>query len=186
MGKILSVIIMFCLMSCASVAPVYKQDYDFSKIKTFYVESFGDSNVAATVRNAVIKQLMLKGFGVRSASGDDVDMVIAGTVSQYQPSKTYLVRDHQNTPNAIIYNDNPFEISGSSIYDSGTAFGMGDAKLYSTTATLGLSISMKDPKTREIVWTNSYTYEGFDADSSIEGAVKNVLKLFPPQLKTGE
>lgn len=180
---------MFFLSSCVSVVPVYRQDYDFSKIKTIYVEDSGDTNIGKTIQNAVIKQLMVKGFDIRSTynSSDDIDIIVSVSVSQYQPSKTYLVREHINSPNVVVYNDDPFELSGSTIYNSGSAFGMNDTKLFSSTAAVGLSISMRDPVNNEIIWTSSYTYEGFDIDSSIDGAVKYILKSFPPQqLNKGE
>lgn len=188
MKKIIILITMFFLSSCVSVVPVYRQDYDFSKIKIVYVEDSDDTNIGKTIQNAVIKQLMIKGFDIRSNYSEDVDTIVSVSVSQYQPSKTYLVREHNDSrSNVVVYNNDPFELSGSTIYNSGSAFGMNDSKLFSSTATVGLSISMRDPKNNEIIWTSSYTYEGFDMDSSIDGAVKYILKSFPPQqLNKGE
>ncbi|MEA5001128.1 MAG: DUF4136 domain-containing protein [Endomicrobiaceae bacterium] len=184
MRKILNIfsVAVFFLSSCASVVPVYKQDYDFSKIKTVFVEDSAYSNIGGTIRNAVIKQLMTKGFYIKDSDTAGIDAVVSVSVYQYQPSKTYLIRENNpGASNVVVYNNDPFELSGSTLYDSGSAFGIKDTKLFSSTASVGLSISVKDPKTDEIIWTSSYTYEGFDIDSSIEGAVKFILKSFPPQ-----
>ncbi len=177
---------MFFASACVSVTPVYKQNYDFSKIKTVYVAELGGTDAAKAVKNAVIKQVMSKGSEIKSEYDGGTDIVVEGSISKYQPSQTYMVRDYaDNTSNTVIYNDSPFEVGGS-VYDAGTVFGISDARLFSTTAVVGLSMFMKDPKTNEIVWTSSYTYEGFDLDTSVEGVVKHILKSFPPQFKTGE
>ena len=183
MRKILNLVLIagLFLSSCASVIPVYKQDYDFTKIKTVYVEESAYSNIGGTIRNAVIKQLMTKGFSIKNSDSGNVDAVFSVSVYQYQPSKTYLVRENNNSANVVVYNNDPFELSSSTLYSSGSAFGIKDTKMFSSTSSVGLSISVKDPATDEIIWTSSYTYEGFDIDSSIEGAVKNILKSFPPQ-----
>jgi len=178
--------IVFFMPACVSLTPVYKQNYDFSNIKTIYVAEFGYSQEGKVIQSAVIKQLMQQGYKIKSAYDQDVDIIADGSISTYQPSQTYMIRDYDDDlSNTIIYNDSPFEVGGS-VYDAGTVFGISDARLFSTTASVGLSISMKDPKTNEIVWTNSYTYEGFDLNTSLEGVVKHILKSFPPQLENGE
>ncbi|MDD5020951.1 MAG: hypothetical protein PHR82_02300 [Endomicrobiaceae bacterium] len=183
MKNLLLLFLILFVSSCAS-GPVYKQDYDFSKIKTAYVESSQSSNNA--VLNAIIKQLMIKGFNVKTTDSVDVDIIVNCVVTEYQPSRKYLVRkppeEHNHTRSArdiVIYNTDPIEISGSSVYDLGSAFGM-DANIIASNATVGASLYIKDAKTGDIVWTNSYTYEGLDLSSAIDGVVRYILKSFPP------
>lgn len=169
------------ISSCAS-GPVYKQDYDFSKIKTAYVETSQGSNNA--IVNAIIKQLMIKGFNVKTTDSANVDIIVNCVVTEYQPSKKYLVRKppEEHTRSArdiVIYNTDPIEISGSSVYDLGSAFGI-DANIIASNATIGASLYIKDAKTGDVVWTNSYTYEGLDLSSAIDGVVRYILKSFPP------
>ncbi len=181
MKNLLLLSLILFISSCAS-GPVYKQDYDFSKVKTAYVESSQGSNNA--IVNAVIKQLMIKGFNVTTTENKNVDIIVNCVVTEYQPSKKYLVRKppEEHTRSArdiVIYNTDPIEIGGSSVYDLGSAFGI-DANIIASNATIGASLYIKDAKTGDIVWTNSYTYEGLDLSSAIDGVVRYILKSFPP------
>lgn len=186
MKKMLFFSLFFLLFAagCAS-GPVYKQDYDFSKVKSAYIESSQGTNNA--IVNAVIKQLMIKGFNVKTTESSNTDITVNCVITEYQPSKKYLVRKPPeeralSARDIVIYNTDPIEIGGSSVYDLGSAFGI-DANIIASNATIGVSLYIKDSKTGDVVWTNSYTYEGLDMTSAIDGVVRYILKSFPPVKK---
>ena len=185
-------LIAFCFFGCASSNAVYKQDYDFSKIKNVYVENGSYSTQTQAIRDSIIKQLMSKGFNLKSSSAD-ADIIVNYSITEYQPSKKYLVHKdepypyHEPVPygprhsNTIVVHNDPVEISGSSVYDLGTAFGVDNATVIASNATVGVSITIKDVSTKDIIWTNSYTYEGLDLTSAVDGVIRYILKAFPPE-----
>ena len=179
-------LLFFTLFACGCASgPVYKQDYDFSKAKTAYVDSSQGANNA--IVTAIIKQLMIKGFTVKTDEAANVDIIVNCSITEYQPAKKYLLRKppedrNKSARDIVIYNTDPIEISGSSVYDLGSAFGM-DANIIASNATIGVSLYIKDAKNGEVVWTNSYTYEGLDLSSAIDGVVRYILKSFPPVKK---
>ena len=181
----------FVFVGCVSSNAVYKQDYDFSKIKNVYVESSSHSSQTQAIGDSIVKQLMSKGFNLKSSSAD-ADIIVNYSITEYQPSKKYLIHKDEpypyhepmhgprHTNSVVVYND-PVEISGSSVYDLGTAFGVDNASVIASNATVGVSITIKDEKTNDIIWTNSYTYEGLDVTSAVDGVVRYILKSFPPE-----
>jgi len=186
-------LIAFCFSGCVSSNAVYKQDYDFSKIKNVYVENGSYSSQTQAIRDSIIKQLMSKGFNLK-ASSTDADIIVDYSITEYQPSKKYLIHKEDPFPPAhpagmhgpghvnsvVVYND-PVEIGGSSVYDLGTAFGVDNATVIASNATVGVSLTIKDVATKDIIWTNSYTYEGLDLTSAVDGVIRYILKAFPPE-----
>ena len=196
--NIFLLIVSFFMVSCVSTGAVYKQDYDFANIKNVYVEDSAYSSQTQSIRDSIIKQLMSKGYNLKSSSSD-ADVIVSYGITEYSPSKKYLVRNndfnnpppphggdihpphhHGNDVNININTNEPLEISGSSVYDLGTAFGVRDSRIIASNATVGVSLTMKDVATDDIIWTNSYTYEGMDLMSAVNGVIRYILKSFPP------
>ena len=183
---------LFVFTGCVSSNAVYKQDYDFSKIKNVYVESTSYSAQTQAIGDSIIKQLMSKGFNLKTSS-NDADIIVSYSITEYQPGKKYLIHKEDPFPqpphpagmhghgnSVVVYND-PVEISGSSVYDLGTAFGVDNATVIASNATVGVSLTIKDVATKDIIWTNSYTYEGLDLTSAVDGVIRYILKAFPPE-----
>lgn len=183
------VVFLFFVMSCATNRAVVKQDYDFSQIKTIRVENFADSgyeNSGSVVKNAFVKQLLEKGYKVVVDKNLSADVVIEGSLTAYNPDKKYLVNDSSNEKRGrrqtVVYNNQITEIGGSNVYDLGTAFGMGkNSRVVASNATVGIYAYMIDAKTSEVIWSASYTYEGLDLSTALEGAVKYILRTIPQE-----
>lgn len=193
-------IIPFFIVSCAATGAVYKQDYNFLNVKNVYVEDSSYSQQTQAIRDSIVKQLMSKGFNLKTTS-NEADIIVSYSITEYQPGKKYLIRnnnfddiDHHRYPpppnshhhngnnvNVNVYTNETLEISGSSVYDLGTAFGVRDSRIIASNATVGVSLTMKDVSTNDIIWTNSYTYEGMDLMSAVNGVVRYILKSFPPE-----
>ena len=198
----LFILSVFIIVSCTSTGAVYKQDYNFSNIKNVYVDESSYSDQTQAIRDSIVKQLMSKGFNLKSTSSE-ADIIVSYSITEYQPSKKYLIRNnnynqpiyrngnvpppppnsslnHHNNVNVNVYTNEALEISGSSVYDLGTAFGVRDSRIIASNATVGVAITMKDVSSNDIIWTNSYTYEGMDLMSAVNGVVRYILKSFPP------
>lgn len=182
--------------SCASNRAVIRPDYDFTAIKTVRVGNFASETVydnsGSVVQNAFMKHLMAKGYRVVIDHSAQADAVIEGSLTTYQPDKKYLIRtpDTRNggrgkgrgRGHPAIYTNDVVEISGSNMYDLGTAFGLGENnKIMASNATVGIYAYMADAATGEIVWSDSYTYEGLDLSSALDGAVKYILRSIPKE-----
>lgn len=198
-------IVSFFVVSCTTTGAVYKQDYNFSNIKNVYVEESSYSQQTQAIRDSIVKQLMSKGFNLKSTSSE-ADIIVSYSITEYQPGKKYLIRNndfdkvnhgnpppppnshnhnhnhnHHNNVNVNVYNTETLEIGGSSVYDLGPAFGVRDSRIIASNATVGVSLTMRDVSTNDIIWTNSYTYEGMDLMAAVNGVIRYILKSFPPE-----
>jgi hypothetical protein len=171
--------------SCATQRAAYYSGYDFSKVKTIEIGEFSSapnqSNSGQIISSEFIRQLLTAGYKVRTNESEDVDLVISGNVLEFQPNRRYLIVDNpQGQAQNVIVNQPPIEIGGSNTYNLGSAFGLGDnSKVVVSNATIGVSAFLKDKKTGEIIWSNSYTYEGLDLESALSGAVGYLTKSIP-------
>jgi hypothetical protein len=193
MKKIFFPAVFFLILSaCASPRAVIKKDYDFASVKTVRVERFAAdaqySNSGNAVQSAFIRQLLAKGYGV-TVDGN-ADAVICGSITTYAPDKKYLIRLPEEDrfhnkrdgryAQPVIYTSDITEISGSTMYDLGPAFGLNEPnKIMASNATVGIYAYMVDSATDEIVWSDSYTYEGLDLSSALDGAVRYILRSLP-------
>ncbi len=175
-------------VSCASNRAVVRPDYDFASVKTVRVGKFSPDamypNSASAVQNAFMKNLLAKGYRIVADANSEADALIEGSVTTFQPDKKYLIRTPENDKRGrhqpVIYTNDVVEISGSNMYDLGTAFGLGeDNKIMASNATVGVYAYMVDAETGEVVWTDSYTYEGIDLSSALDGAVRYILRSLP-------
>jgi hypothetical protein len=195
LNKIFLPAVFFLVMSaCVSPQAVIKPDYDFTSVKSIRVGRFTSntdySNSGSVVQNAFIRQLMAKGYNVKVGRDTQSDAIIRGSVTTYAPDKKYLIRfpeddgfGHNAYP--VIYTSDIMEISGSTMYDLGPAFGLNEPnKIMASNATVGVYAYMEDTQSGEIVWSDSYTYEGLDLASALDGVVKRILRTLP-SLNTG-
>lgn len=195
--KIIFPAVFFLIMSsCASPGAVIKQGYDFRAVKSIRVGKFVPaadySGSGGAVQNAFIRQLLAKGYNVKAGHDSEADVIIKGSVTAYVPDKKYLImlsgedgfhgRRDSSRPYPVIFTRDITEIGGSSMYDLGSAFGLREPnKIMSSNATVGVYAYMEDGATGEIVWSDSYTYEGLDLSSALDGAVRYILRSLPPR-----
>jgi hypothetical protein len=186
--KIFLLSVFFVLLSsCVVHRAVIKQDYNFAAVKTVCVGNFADAqyeNSGVAVQSSFVKALMARGFNVVTGNKIKADVLIEGSLTTFQPDKKYLVRmpqyERRHRRHNIVYDNDIVEIGGSSMYDLGTAFGLGENnRIMVSNATVGINAYMVDTKTGEIVWSDSYTYEGLDLTAALNGAVRYIVRTIP-------
>jgi hypothetical protein len=171
------------LASCAFPRAAYKPGFDFSRIRTVRIGDFSSvgqaPNSGAVVANEFIRQLLAAGYSVTDSN--EADVVLIGTVNEYQPNRRYLINTGQgNGDRRVVVMQQPVELSGNNAYDLGSAFGLGDDnKIIVSNATVGVSAYLKDEKNGEIIWSNSYSYEGLDMSTALDGTVRYLLRSLP-------
>ncbi|MHB9154807.1 MAG: hypothetical protein ACYC5N_03820 [Endomicrobiales bacterium] len=174
------------LFSCAVPRAAVKKGFDFSGIRTVRVGSFTSavslSNSGAVVANEFIRQLLASGYSVRNDAAGEADAVLEGNVTEYLPNQRYLMQNVRNDdPNVVVVQPQfPVEISGSHVYNLGTAFGPGEeSQIIVSNATVGIAAYLKDARTGDILWSSSFTYEGLDLNTALEGTVRSLLRSWP-------
>ena len=196
-----AVVLFLFTPACVTNRAVVRSDYNFAAIKTVRVGNFAsgtsDDNSGIIVQNAFMKHLMIKGYRVVVDPKLPADVLIEGSVTAFLPDKKYLIRGTDTTRTSghgrgrgqgrgrgysSMYSNDVVEISGSNMYDLGTAFGLGgNSKIMASNATVGIYAYMTDSTTGEVVWSDSYTYEGLDLSSALDGAVKYILRSVPKE-----
>ena len=173
------------LPACVSSRAVINHDFDFSSVRTVRVGNFTPDaqqlHSGSVVRNAFMRQLLAGGWTV--IADGEADVLIEGAVTVFQPAQRYLVRTSdfdRNHRHPVIVTNDVVEISGSRMYDLGTAFGMGERnRIMASNATVGIFAHMTDLKTGKIVWSMSHTNEGLDLQAALDGAVRVILRTLP-------
>ncbi|MCL2335716.1 MAG: hypothetical protein FWC57_06600 [Endomicrobia bacterium] len=183
------------LCSCATPGAVVKDGYDFSAVRTVRAGVFTSdrdyNNSGDAVQTAFMRRLLANGFNVVADPNAPADAVIEGSVTIWQPDQRFLV----NTAGGgaagvrrgrVIYGQpSVVQISGSNAYDLGPAFGMGPGnRIVASNATVGISAFMTDAQTGKVVWSFSYTYEGIDLASALDGAVRFIVRTIPRTANT--
>ncbi|PKN01988.1 MAG: hypothetical protein CVU77_03375 [Elusimicrobia bacterium HGW-Elusimicrobia-1] len=167
---------------CATPRANYKAGYDFSSVRKVYIEEFRSvavfENSGSVVRDAFISEFLRAGYAVT----DDIssaNAIVGGSVRTYNPEKRYLIMLQKPGEQRIVA-QNLTEIPGSNLYSFGSAFGLKeDNQIIVSNAVVGISAQMRDASTREIVWSNDYTYEGLDLSTALNGLVRYLVKTVP-------
>jgi hypothetical protein len=176
--------LIFCILfvsGCVSSRIAFKPGYDFTKVTTIGLGDFnsfmGYRTSGELVRDAFTRQFIRAGYTVKQ-SINNVDVIVTGSVTDFSPSKRYLFYSGNAGENTQVIVTSPaLEISGSNVYNLGTAFGLGtSAQILVSNATAGVTARLIDPGTNEIVWSNSFSYEGLDIQTAVEGVVNHLVK----------
>lgn len=183
-GSVMLISSALIFFGCVTPRGVFKAGYDFSAIKTIRIDTLtsvaNQPNSGAVAADEFMRQMLSRGYSVKMGSGA-ADVILTGNVTEYQPNRRYLVQTNQGRGshrNAVA--QQPIELGGSSAYNLGTAFGMDqNNKIIVSNATVGVSAYLKDAHTGEILWSDSYTYEGLDLDTALEGTVRYLLNSLP-------
>lgn len=180
-------VVLALICSCASPRVAFKKDFDFSGIKTIRVGDFSSSarqpNSGSVVANEFIRQLLASGYNVVTSAADKADATLEGSVTEYLPNQRFLVQSEEGNPRdhrQVVVTYPPVELSGTSVYNTGAAFGVGEgSQVIVSNATVGVSAYLKDASTGEVVWSDAYTYEGLDLNTAMEGTVRSLLHSLP-------
>jgi len=170
---------------CASPRVAFKQGYDFTRIKTVKVGDITPvnkrSNSGDVVANEFIRQLLAAGYTVKTGDDGAYDVVLEGNVTEYLPNNRYLIQTNKTDgAKKVVVINQPVELSGTSAYNLGSTFGLGeDSRVVVSNATVGVSAFLRDAVTGEIVWSNTYSYEGLDLTTAMEGVVRYLLRSWP-------
>jgi hypothetical protein len=173
------------LSSCMAPRGAYDPSYDFAKIRTVKVGDFSapgkHSNAGSVIQGEFMRQMLSMGYIVKSAESNDADVILEGSVTEFLPNRRYLVQNTQKDAkgNIVVVQQNAVEIGGSNVYNLGAAFGADGTQILVSNATVGISSYLKDAKTGQIIWSNTYTYEGLDLNSAMEGAVRYLVTSIP-------
>lgn len=170
------------IAGCVTPRANYRTDYDFSSVRKVYVEEFRSvavsENSGSVVRDAFISEFLRAGYAVTDDPAS-ANAIVGGSVRTYNPEKRYLIMLQKPGEQRIVA-QNLTEIPGSNLYSFGSAFGLKeDNQIIVSNAVVGISAQMRDAATREIVWSNDYTYEGLDLSTALNGLVRYLIKTVP-------
>jgi hypothetical protein len=179
------------LAGCASPRAAYKAHFDFDHIRSVEVGSFTSAEYAShsgpAVAGEFMRQLLSAGYTVKTApQAEGVDVVLGGSVIEYQPNRRYLVQNGGgNAGRQVVVVQPPVELGGNNTYNLGPVFGPDETTghVIVSNATIGVSAHLKDAKTGEVLWSGMYTYEGLDLNTALEGAVRYLLRSWVPRYR---
>ena len=181
-----------CFSSCRSIErSASKEGFSFAQIKT--VELSADSNLSAFIS----KELLLTGISAISSKHAlrGADGVLKVTINRETPDKKYLIRPRKIKRENTLSQTNPTasstqvtfieEDGHSPIEVSGTlpmvtqSFGAGGEVLLASYAQVVLSGELIHSGTGDVLWAGSYSYEGLDLESALEGAARGLVQSVP-------
>lgn len=190
--KFLAVALAGIFSSCQSLPrSAAKSGFDFSKINT--VEVMTDKKLSAFVS----KELLVQGISaVSSETLKEAEGILKVTVNREAPEKKYLIRPRKTQHQTVLAQASPpaatsvitfieeeghppVEVVGGFPYVSSALAGTGGETLVSSFAQVVLSGELIHGPTGDILWAGSYTYEGLDLETALEGAVRGLIQGIP-------
>jgi hypothetical protein len=168
---------MFLSAGCAPHRVVVNPAFDFSKVRRISVAPFdGPGGPAAT--DEFVKELVQTGMEVTDAKHPG-DVVLNGSVTEYKPTMQLMV---------FLGNDYPVITPASQVTPEAAALGAHRAQVASVIATVGIQARLTDASTHNIVWADSYSYEGLDLPSALGAVVgsltRSMKRAFPQMNKS--
>ena len=164
----------FLAAGCAPHRVIVNPAFDFSKVHRISVASFdGPGGPAAT--DEFVKELLETGMEVTDAKHPG-DVVLKGSVTEYKPTMQLMV---------FLGNDYPVITSASQVTPEAAALGAHRPQVASVIATVGIQAHLADASTQNIVWADSYSYEGLDLSTALGAVVRSLtrsLKRAVPQM----
>jgi len=163
----------------ATTAKAVKKGYDFAAVKRASVAPF-QGNGGAAVANEFIRQLVGTGLSV-TEQASAADVVISGRVTEYRPNNKILVfLGESSTPGAngpsVVMTNPMISISEGSVSVEGAAMARRGTQMVTVNSTVGVIVQMKDAKTGDIVWADSFGYEGLDMNSATRSTVERLIQ----------
>ncbi|MCS7151039.1 MAG: hypothetical protein NZ928_01465 [Endomicrobia bacterium] len=175
--KSLVILVVVSFFSCVTPRGTFYKGFDPQKITIISVGEFKPyGNYISSgelVKNLMIEHLLKRGYIVKEENSADVEYVLTGSVTRFLPEKKYLV--YTGTEKQQVMIGGPLtEISGSYVYNIGSAFGIPDSQVVATNSTVGVSARLVEKKTGNVVWTSSFVYEALTVETAAD-VVANYL-----------
>ncbi len=159
------------LTACVTSKGTFYKGFDPQKINVISVGEFrpygGFPSSGEMIRNLVIEHLLKRGYTIKEQDSAEVEYILLGSVTRFLPEKKYLV--YTGTDKQQVMIAGPLtEISGSYVYNLGSAFGIPDSNIVATNSTVGVSARLVEKKTGNVVWTCSFVYEALTVETAAD------------------
>jgi len=173
-GSLLTAYCLLVLNGCAPRQVIVNPAFDFAKVRRISVAPFdGPGGPAAT--DEFVNELVQTGMEVTDAKHPG-DVILQGSVTEYKPTMQLMV---------FLGNDYPVVTPASQVTPEAAALGAHRAQVAAVIATVGVQARLSDASTHNIVWADSYSYEGLDlptALGAVVGSLTRSLKHVVPQM----
>ncbi len=174
----LFILILFFIFGCVTPKGTFYKDFDPQKLSVISVgeiNSYSDNpSSGEMIKNLIVEHLLQRGYTVKERNSYDVDYVLVGSVTRFLPEKKYLV--YIGTDKKQIILGGPLaEISGSYVYNIGSAFGIPDSNVVATNSTVGVSLRLIEKSSSNIVWTSSFVYEALTVETAADVVVNYLI-----------
>ena len=156
-----------------------KPGYDFSKVKRISVQPFGGSGGDA-MSNELVRQLVGTSLNV-SEKKQGADALLVGAVTEFKPGDKLMVflGDTPTTNSAgqtVVVTNPVVTLSGTQVTPQGSAMGLPNTQVVSVSASVGVIARLVDAKTNDVVWSDTYSYEGLDIQSAMQAVISSLVK----------
>jgi len=157
--------------ACVTPKGTFYKGFDPQKINVISVGEFKPygnfPSSGEMLRNLVIEHLLKRGYTIKEQDSPEVEYILLGSVTRFLPEKKYLV--YTGTEKQQVMIGGPLaEISGSYVYNLGSAFGIPDSNIVATNSTVGVSVRLVEKKTGNVVWTCSFVYEALTVETAAD------------------
>ncbi len=166
------------ILGCVTPQGVYYKGFDPQKIKVISVgefNSYGEYNTSGPmIKDMMIQHLLLRGYTVKEKDDPEVEYILLGSVTRFLPEKKYLV--YMGTDKQQVMLGGPLtEISGSNVYNIGSAFGVPNSNIVVTNATVGVTARLVEKRTGNVVWSSGFSYEALTVETAAETVVNYLI-----------
>lgn len=177
MLKPLFVLDLIFIFGCVTPRGTFYKGFDPQKISVIVVGEFKPYGEYVSsgdmIKNLIVEHLLQRGYTVKERDFDDVEYILVGSVTRFLPEKKYLV--YTGTDKQQVMLGGPLtEISGSYVYNIGSAFGIPNSDVVATNSTVGVSARLIEKRSGNIVWTSSFIYEALTVETAAD-VVANYL-----------
>jgi len=175
-------VLTFC-SSCATPKKV-KSGYNFNHVKRVALGTFQGAQGGGPVGQEFVRQLLDAGFIV-TAQAQNADVVLSGTVTDFRPADKMLVflgtATFPGPGGKSVEVTNPI-VSGMAQTADATALALPKTQMVTESASVGVSAQLNDAQTKELVWSNAYSYEGLNMPSAIQTVARSLVRSIRRQI----
>jgi hypothetical protein len=178
MKKEYFLLFLISIFSCVTPRGTFYKGFDPQKLNVIAVGDFKpygkESSSGEMIKNLVIEHLLKRGYTVKEKDSADVEYILVGSVTKFLPEKKYLV--YMGTDKQQVMLSGPLtEISGSYVYNIGSAFGVPNSDVVATNSTVGVSARLIEKSTGNVVWTSSFVYEALTVETAADVVVNYLI-----------
>jgi hypothetical protein len=171
MRKYIIFLMITIITSCVTPKGTFYKGFTPQKINVISIGEFKPySNFPSSgemMRNLVIDHLLRRGYTIKEQDSPESEYILLGSVTRFLPEKKYLV--YTGTDKQQVMVGGPLtEISGSYVYNLGSAFGLQDSNIVATNSTVGVSARLVEKKTGNVVWTCTFVYEALTVETAAD------------------